>query len=54
MQYEGVKSAVAKLAHALGQTGSLTDAQVRDVLGRGLVGWLELAAPLRQGERYST
>jgi hypothetical protein len=48
-----VKAAVAKLAHALGQTGSLTDAQVRDVLGTGLVEWLELAAP-RQGELCST
>jgi hypothetical protein len=45
-----VKAAIAKVAHALGQTGSLTDAQVRDVLGRGLVEWLELADPPRQSE----
>lgn len=45
-----VKSAIAKVAHALGQTGSLTDAQVRDVLGPGLVEWLELADPPRQSE----
>jgi hypothetical protein len=45
-----VKAAVARVAHALGQTGSLTDAQVRDVLGPGLVEWLELADPPRQSE----
>jgi hypothetical protein len=45
-----VKSAIAKVAHALGQTGFLTDAQVRDLLGRGLVEWLELADPPRQSE----
>ena len=45
-----VKAAISKLAHALGQTGSLTDAQVRDVLGTGLVEWLELADPPRQSE----
>jgi hypothetical protein len=49
-----VKSAIAKVAHALGQTGSLTDAQVRDALGPGLVEWLELAARPRQGELCST
>jgi hypothetical protein len=49
-----VKAAIAKVAHALGQTRSLTDAQVRDVLGAGLVEWLELAAPPRQGEMCST
>jgi hypothetical protein len=41
---------IVAVAHALGQTGSLTDAQVRDVLGRGLVEWLELADPPRQSE----
>jgi hypothetical protein len=45
-----VKSAIAKVAHALGQTGLVTDAQVRDVLGRGLVEWLELADAPRQSE----
>ena len=49
-----VKSAIAKVAHALGQTGSLTDAQLRDVLGPGLVEWLEQGAPPRQGELCST
>jgi hypothetical protein len=48
-----VKSAIAKVAHALRQTGFLTDAQVRDVLGSGLVEWLELAAP-PQGALCST
>jgi hypothetical protein len=49
-----VKSAIAKVAHALGQSGSLSDAQVRDVLGTGLVGWLELGAPPGQGELCNT
>jgi hypothetical protein len=49
-----IKAAMAKVAHALGQTGSLTEAQVRDVLGTGLVEWLELRAPERQGELCST
>jgi hypothetical protein len=45
-----VKSAIAKVAHALGQTGLLTDAQVREVLGRGLVEWLEAAGPPHRTE----
>ena len=49
-----MKAAIAKVAHALGQTGSLTDAQVRAVLGPGLTGWLELGSPPRQGELCST
>jgi hypothetical protein len=49
-----VKSAIAKVAHALGREGVLTGQQIRDVLGPGLVGWLELAEPRRQGEPCNT
>jgi hypothetical protein len=49
-----VKSAIAKVAHALGQAGSLTDAEVRAVLGPGLLGWLEMTSPPQAGALCNT
>jgi hypothetical protein len=35
------KAAIGRIAHALGQRGSLTHEPVCEALGRGLVEWLE-------------
>jgi hypothetical protein len=45
-----VKSAMATVAHALGQEGVLTDSMVRNALGPHMVRWFERAAMEQHGE----